>query len=147
MINSSDNIDPQARGFKNGSYLKRQITILSESEALLTDKLTGDEKKAFLSFVNSSDIILGESELDSFMVGFRLGAWFILDTFVYNDMPYEDFLKEEIKVQSLIQFSDSLAAWKPRGCKSILRGAFHRQGVQNFIIYSAFMHNSQNHTL
>ena len=97
MINSSDNIDPQARGFKNGSYLKRQITILSESEALLTDKLTGDEKKAFLSFVNSSDIILGESELDSFMVGFRLGAWFI-------------FLKEEIKVQSLIQFSDSLAA-------------------------------------
>lgn len=110
MINSSDNIDPQARGFKNGSYLKRQITILSESEALLTDKLTGDEKKAFLSFVNLSDIILGESELDSFMVGFRLGAWFILDTFVYNDMPYEDFLKEEIKVQSLIQFSDSLAA-------------------------------------
>ena len=37
------------------------------------------------------------------------GRWFILDTFVYNDMPYEDFLKEEIKVQSLIQFSDSLA--------------------------------------
>ena len=38
------NIDPQARGFKNGSYLKKQITILSESEALLTDKLTGDEQ-------------------------------------------------------------------------------------------------------
>ena len=37
------NIDPQARGFKNGSYLKKQITILSENEALLTDKLTGDE--------------------------------------------------------------------------------------------------------
>ena len=89
------NIDPQTRGFKNGSYLKKQITILSESEALLTDKLTGDEKKAFLSFVNASDIILGESELDSFMVGFRLGAKFIFDTFVNNDTPYEDFLKEE----------------------------------------------------
>ena len=75
------NIDPQARGFKNGSYLKRQITILSESEALLTVKLTGDEKKTF--------------ELDSFMVGFRLGARLILDTFVNNDTPYEDFLKEE----------------------------------------------------
>ena len=48
-----------------------------------------------LSFVNASDIILGESELDSFMVGFRLGARLILDTFVNNDTPYEDFLKEE----------------------------------------------------
>ena len=26
------NIDPQARGFKNGSFLKKQMAILSESE-------------------------------------------------------------------------------------------------------------------
>ena len=91
------NIDPQARGFKNGSYLKKQMTILSESEALLIDRLTGDEKKLFLAFVNASDIILGESELDSFIVGFRLGAMLILDTFVNSDTPYEDFLKEESK--------------------------------------------------
>ena len=89
------NIDPQARGFKNGSYLKKQMTIFSESEALLTDGLTGDEKKIFLTFANASEIILGESELDSFIVGFRLGARLILDTFVNNDTPYEDFLKEE----------------------------------------------------
>lgn len=89
------NIDPQARGFKNGSYLKKQMTILSESEAMLTDRLTGDEKKAFLSFVNASDVILGESELDSFIVGFRLGANLVFDTFVNNDAPYDDFLKEE----------------------------------------------------
>ena len=30
------NIDPQARGFKNGSFLKKQIAVLSESEAMLT---------------------------------------------------------------------------------------------------------------
>ena len=89
------NIDPQARGFKNGSYLKKQMTILSESEAMLTDRLTGDEKKAFLSFVNASDVILGESELDSFIVGFRLGAKLVFDTFVNNDTTYDDFLKEE----------------------------------------------------
>lgn len=89
------NIDPQARGFKNGSYLKTQMTILSESEALLTEKLTGDEKKAFLSFINTSNSILAQSELDSFMVGFKLGAKLILDTFVNNDTPYEDFLKED----------------------------------------------------
>ena len=69
--------------------------ILSKSETLLTDRLTGDEKKLFLTFVNASDIILGESELDSFIVGFKLGAKLIFDTFVNNDTPYEDFLKEE----------------------------------------------------
>ena len=89
------NIDPQARGFKNGSYLKKQMTILSESETMLTDRLTGDEKKAFISFVNASDVILVESELDSFIVGFRLGAKLVFDTFVNNDTPYDDFLKEE----------------------------------------------------
>ena len=52
------NIDPQARGFKNGSFLKKQMAVLSESEAMLTERLTGEEKKAFLSFVNASDVIL-----------------------------------------------------------------------------------------
>ena len=68
------NIDPQARGFKNGSYLKKQMTIISENEALLTDKLTGDEKKAFLAL-----------------------ARFAYDTFVDNSSPYCDFLKEEFE--------------------------------------------------
>lgn len=67
------------------------MTILSESESLLTEKLTGDEKKAFLSFINTSNSILAQSELDSFMVGFKLCTRLILDTFVNNDTPYEDF--------------------------------------------------------
>ena len=82
------NIDPQARGFKKDSYL------LSKCETELTDKLDGEEKKAFLSFANASNVILGESELDSFIVGFRLGARFIYDTFVDSTAPYKDFLRE-----------------------------------------------------
>lgn len=88
------NIDPQARGFKKDSYLQKQMSILSKSEAVLTDKLDGEVKKAFLSFVNASNVILGESELDSFIVGFRIGARFIYDTFVDSTAPYEDFLRE-----------------------------------------------------
>lgn len=91
------NIDPQARGFQKGSYLQKQMNILAENEALLTDKLTGDEKKAFLSFANASNIVLGESELDSFLVGFRFGARFAYDTFADNSAPYCDFLKEEFE--------------------------------------------------
>ena len=96
------NIDPQARGFKNGSFLKKQMAVLSESEAMLTEKLTGEEKKAFLSFVNASDVILGESELDSFIVGFRLGARLIFDTFVNDDTPYVDLLKEQSKCKGAV---------------------------------------------
>ncbi len=73
------------------------MTILSESEATLTDKLIGEEKKALLAFANASNIVLGESELDSFIVGFRLGARFDYDTFVGNNAPYCDFLKEEFE--------------------------------------------------
>lgn len=88
------NIDPQARGFKKDSYLQKQMSILSKSEAELADKLDGEVKKAFLSFANASNAIFGESELDSFIVGFRLGARFIYDTFVDNTALYEDFLRE-----------------------------------------------------
>ena len=88
------NIDPQARGFKKDSYLQKQMNILSNCEEVLTESLTGDDKKTFLSFVNASNIVLGESELDSFLVGFRLGARFIYDTFVDDATPYDDLLKE-----------------------------------------------------
>ena len=88
------NIDPQARGFKKDSYLQKQMTIMSNSEEILTERLKDDDKKTFLSFVNASGIVLGESELDSFIVGFRLGARFIYDTVADNITPDDDFLKE-----------------------------------------------------
>lgn len=91
------NIDPQTREFRKDSYLKKQMNILTESEKLLTDKLSGEEKKAFLSFANASNIILGESELDAFIVGFRLGAKFNYDAFVDDNAPYADPLKESLK--------------------------------------------------
>ena len=89
------NIDPQARGFKKDSYLQKQMSILSDCESALTEKLTGDVKKTFLSFVNASNIVLRESELDGFIVGFRLGGKFVYDTFVDDTTPYDDLLKED----------------------------------------------------
>ena len=50
----------------------------------------------------------------------------------YSAISPEQIKVIESKVQSMIQFSDCLAAGKSRGCKSILGGAFHRQGVQNY---------------
>ena len=91
------NIKPQARSFENDSFLLKQMSILSTCEQALTEKLTGEEKKTFLAFANASNIVLSESELDRFIVGFRLGAEFAYDTFVSSNAPYRDYLKEEIE--------------------------------------------------
>ena len=91
------NIDPQARGFKKDSYLQKQMNILSDCEKLLAERLTDNDKKTFLSFVNASNIVFGESELDGFIVGFRLGAKFVFDTFVDDTTPSDDLRKEDFE--------------------------------------------------
>lgn len=91
------NIEPQARSFENDRFIQKQMSILSSCEQALTEKLTGEEKKTFLAFANASNIVLSETELDRFIVGFRLGAKFAYDTFADNSSSYCDFLKEEFE--------------------------------------------------
>lgn len=66
------------------------MKILDDCEERLTIKLTGDDKKAFLAFVNAVGEVQGKSQLDSFIIGFLLGARFAFDTFVDNQAPYCD---------------------------------------------------------
>ena len=83
-----NNINPQAYMVRKGSNLQKQMEILADSEEWLTSKLTGDNKKAFLAFFNAVGEVQGESQLDSFIIGFRLGARFAFDTFVDNQAPF-----------------------------------------------------------
>lgn len=89
------NIDPQAQGAKPNTTVKKEMQILTDYEEELTKLLTGEEKKKFLSYVNAWGIVNGEVTLDSFIVGFRLGAAFMQDTFLSGRAPYTDFQKEE----------------------------------------------------
>lgn len=84
---------------KIGTYSKkvqRDMQILTDNEDFLTDKLSGEEKKRFIQYVDAWASINGESTLDSFITGFRLGAQFAFDTFVTSKAPYTDYLKDEI---------------------------------------------------
>ena len=90
------NIDPQARSFEQNKKVQRDMQTLIESEDFLTDKLSGEEKKRFLQYVDAWVSVNGESTLDSFITGFRLGAQFTFDTFVTTKAPYVDYLKDEI---------------------------------------------------
>lgn len=89
------NIDPQARSVKPNTAVRREMQMLTDYEEELTNLLTGDEKKKFLSYVNAWGVVNGEGNLDSFIIGFRLGAAFMQDTFLSDNAPYTDFLREE----------------------------------------------------
>ena len=88
------NIDPQARSTKQNKTVQKQMEVLMKTEELLTSALEDEQKKWFLDFSNAWSIVNGESNLDSFIKGFRLGANFAYDAFISSETPFEDLLKE-----------------------------------------------------
>lgn len=88
------NLDSQARSMKQNKIVQKEMAVLTKTEELLTAALSDEQKKWFLDFANAWSVVNGESNLDSFMMGFRLGASFTYDTFVASDTPFQDLLKE-----------------------------------------------------
>ena len=88
------NIDPQARSTKQNKAVQKQMEVLMLNEDFLTERLSGENKKKFLDFVNAWSVVNGESNLDSFIMGFRLGANFAYEAFISTETPFQDLLKE-----------------------------------------------------
>lgn len=74
--------------------MSKELQILSDAEEYLTEKLTEENKSKFLDYVNAWGVVNGESNLDSFIMGFRLGANFTYDAFISTETPFEDLLKK-----------------------------------------------------
>lgn len=88
------NIDPQVRSTRQNNKYQKQMEILMLNEDFLTDNLTGENKKKFLEYVNAWSVVNGESALDSFITGFRIGANFSYEAFADKSAPFESLLKE-----------------------------------------------------
>ncbi len=88
------NIDPQARGYRKGHRIVKVPDNINDIEKKLTERLQGGDKDLFLDFCNAYTELMGEAELDSFIVGFRLGAKMLFDVFCSDDAPFESFLKD-----------------------------------------------------
>ena len=88
------NIDPQARSTKQNKTVQKQMEVLMLNEDFLSENLSDESKKKFLEFCDAWGVVNGESNLDSFIMGFRLGAGFFYDTFVSDEAPFQDLLKE-----------------------------------------------------
>lgn len=75
------NIEPQLMG-DNERQVQKELKLLAENEKLLTDCLTGQDRKLFLEYVDAWAVVLGGCTRDNFVTGFRLGANFAYDAFV-----------------------------------------------------------------
>lgn len=85
------NIDPQARGYKKDSHARKVSDTINDTEEMLSNKLNDEEKALFHHFANAYGELLSESSLDSFIIGFRLGARFVYDTFASDIAPFYNY--------------------------------------------------------
>ena len=88
------NIDPQMREVNKNSKLYKMIFRMEEIDTRLLNTLEGEAKEMFATYVDLANQTESASSLDSFLVGFRLGAKFTYDTFVREDAPYVDSLNK-----------------------------------------------------
>ena len=84
------NIDPQGGAYYPDSPAKRASDSMTDLEEELLKRLNGEDKDLFLRFCNAYSEFMGESELETFVTGFRLGARFALDTFLRGDLTAGD---------------------------------------------------------
>lgn len=54
---------------------------ISALEEKLTERLQGEDKELFLDFCNACSESMGDAQVEYFVMGFRLGARFAVDTF------------------------------------------------------------------
>ena len=82
------NLDPQARDMGQNRSMTRLTEAMSQGEQYFSATLTGEDRRRFLEYADAWGQFDGESCLDSFLVGFRLGARFCRDTFLSEQAPF-----------------------------------------------------------
>jgi len=85
------NIEPQGRSTRMSKVAQKQLEVMVNSEEILSKTLSEELKKLFLAYVDAWHEVNSESNLDSFIMGFRLGAAFTYDTFVSTEAPFTDY--------------------------------------------------------
>ena len=74
------NIDPQGYSCRPNSPVKRASDAGTDPEEELLKSPDGEDRDLFLRFCNAYSEFLGESELETFITGFHLGARITMDT-------------------------------------------------------------------
>lgn len=76
------NVNPQEKCYKRGSEYATFVKIVSDNEGKLTASLDGEEQHLFSRLMNAQSEILDTETRERFIEGWKLGARFMLDTFL-----------------------------------------------------------------
>ena len=88
------NIDPQARAVKPGSRADKLRTFITDHLPEIENVLPAEQRSVLERIMDAQSELDTISELDSFTVGFRLGAGFTYDAFVNTDTPFRDLTEK-----------------------------------------------------
>lgn len=84
------NIQPNERDIVPNSRFAKLLKLVAKNEEHLTPMLSEDAKAVFEKLRNCQDELSSVSERDSFVLGFRLGARFMLEVMEDMDVPFID---------------------------------------------------------
>ena len=88
------NVDPQSRAVKPGSRADKLSIYITDHLPEIENALPDEQRGVLEKIMDAQGELDTISELDSFIVGFRLGAAFTYDTFVNTDTPYRDLTEK-----------------------------------------------------
>ena len=88
------NIDPQARAVKLGSRADKLRSFITDHLPEIENSLPNEQRELNNKILDAQGELDTITELDSFILGFRLGAVFTYDTFVDTDTPYRDLTEK-----------------------------------------------------
>ena len=88
------NVDPQSRAVQPGSRADKLRIYITDHLPEIENALPDEQRGMFEKIMDAQGELDTISELDSFIVGFRLGAAFTYETFVNTDTPYRDLMEK-----------------------------------------------------
>lgn len=84
------NIRPTDRDIIPNSRIDKLLKLVVKNEQRLNDLLSEEEMVAFHNFRDSQSELSSVNECESFTLGFRLGARFMLEVMEELDIPFVD---------------------------------------------------------
>lgn len=84
------NINPTDRNIAHNGRIDKLLKLVTNNEQQLSDMLSDKEREMFQKLKGSQDELSSVIECESFTLGFRLGARFMLEVMEDMDIPFID---------------------------------------------------------
>lgn len=84
------NINPNEQSFDKQSRFAKVLSLLTQNESKLLERLNEEEKEIFEKYQNCHHELTQLGECEAFIKGFRLGGQMMLEVYENTDCPFID---------------------------------------------------------